>query len=124
MATVYIEPRPKGRPEGDPIDDYVVEDHADQCPRHLQDAARGNRVGKEGGPRPAPERQEEGGSLARGLKGHHRGSLRRTDALTADFAFGRFVTIGKIDTNGPVVVQRYFVFIANLESDDGGAGRV
>ena len=29
MATVYIEPRPKGRPEGDPIDDYVVEDHAD-----------------------------------------------------------------------------------------------
>jgi hypothetical protein len=29
MATVYIEPRPKGRPEGDPIDDYVVEGHAD-----------------------------------------------------------------------------------------------
>jgi hypothetical protein len=29
MAIVYIEPRPKGRPEGDPIDDYVVEDHAD-----------------------------------------------------------------------------------------------
>ena len=29
MANVYIEPRPKGRPEGDPIDDYVVEDHAD-----------------------------------------------------------------------------------------------
>jgi hypothetical protein len=26
MATVYIEARPKGRPEGDPIDDYVVED--------------------------------------------------------------------------------------------------
>ena len=29
MATVYIEPRPKGRPDGSPIDDYVVEDHAD-----------------------------------------------------------------------------------------------
>jgi len=29
MANVYIEPRPKGRPEGSPIDDYVVEDHAD-----------------------------------------------------------------------------------------------
>ncbi len=29
MANVYIEPRPKGRREGDPIDDYVVEDHAD-----------------------------------------------------------------------------------------------
>jgi hypothetical protein len=29
MANVYIEPRPKARREGDPIDDYVVEDHAD-----------------------------------------------------------------------------------------------
>ena len=29
MPNVYIEPRPKSRPEGDPIDDYVVEDHAD-----------------------------------------------------------------------------------------------
>ena len=29
MPNVYIEPRPKGRPEEDPIDDYVVEDHAD-----------------------------------------------------------------------------------------------
>jgi hypothetical protein len=29
MANVYIEPRPKARPEGSPIDDYVVEDHAD-----------------------------------------------------------------------------------------------
>lgn len=29
MANVYIEARPKGRPEGSPITDYVVEDHAD-----------------------------------------------------------------------------------------------
>jgi hypothetical protein len=29
MSVVYIEARPKGRQEGDPIDDYVVEDHAD-----------------------------------------------------------------------------------------------
>jgi hypothetical protein len=29
MANVYVEPRPKGRPEGSHIDDYVVEDHAD-----------------------------------------------------------------------------------------------
>jgi hypothetical protein len=29
MANVYIEARPKGRPEGSPIEDYVVEDHAD-----------------------------------------------------------------------------------------------
>ena len=29
MANVYIEARPKARPEGSHIDDYVVEDHAD-----------------------------------------------------------------------------------------------
>jgi hypothetical protein len=29
MANVYVEPRPKGRPEGSHIDDYVVEDYAD-----------------------------------------------------------------------------------------------
>jgi hypothetical protein len=29
LANVFVEPRPKGRPEGSPIDDYVVEDHAD-----------------------------------------------------------------------------------------------
>lgn len=28
MSVVYIEARPKGRPEGSPIDDFVVEDHA------------------------------------------------------------------------------------------------
>jgi hypothetical protein len=31
MANVYVEARPKGRSEGDPIDDYVVEDHADHA---------------------------------------------------------------------------------------------
>jgi hypothetical protein len=29
MTNVYIEPRPKGHPEGSPIEDYVAEDHAD-----------------------------------------------------------------------------------------------
>src|SRR6516165_8895817 len=29
MANVYVEARPKGRSEGSPIEDYVVEDHAD-----------------------------------------------------------------------------------------------
>ncbi len=29
MANVYVEARPKGRLEGTRIDDYVVEDHAD-----------------------------------------------------------------------------------------------
>jgi hypothetical protein len=28
MATVYVEARPKGRIDGSPITDYVVEDHA------------------------------------------------------------------------------------------------
>jgi hypothetical protein len=30
MANVYIEARPKGRPAGDPITDYVVEDAGDK----------------------------------------------------------------------------------------------
>ena len=29
MPNVYVEPHPKGRPEGSAINDYVVEDHAD-----------------------------------------------------------------------------------------------
>ena len=28
MAVVFIEARPKDKPEGSPIDDYVIEDHA------------------------------------------------------------------------------------------------
>lgn len=31
MAIVFIEPRPKGKAEGTPIEDYVVEDHADHA---------------------------------------------------------------------------------------------
>jgi hypothetical protein len=31
MANVYVEARPKGRPEGNAIEDYVVEDHADHA---------------------------------------------------------------------------------------------
>jgi hypothetical protein len=30
MPNVYVEARPKGRPEGSAIEEYVVEDHADQ----------------------------------------------------------------------------------------------
>jgi hypothetical protein len=29
MPAVYVEARPKGRQQGAPIDDYVVEDHVD-----------------------------------------------------------------------------------------------
>lgn len=28
MSVVFVEPRPKGRQEGSPIEDYVVENHA------------------------------------------------------------------------------------------------
>jgi len=31
MANVYVEARPKGRKEGEPIEDYVVEDHANHA---------------------------------------------------------------------------------------------
>src|SRR5208282_2226957 len=31
MANVYVEARPKGRPEGSHIEDFVVEDHADHA---------------------------------------------------------------------------------------------
>jgi len=29
MANVFVELRPKGKPEGSPTTDYIVEDHAD-----------------------------------------------------------------------------------------------
>ena len=29
MATVFVEARPKGRPEGSPIEGYIVDGHAD-----------------------------------------------------------------------------------------------
>ncbi|HEY2010486.1 MAG TPA: hypothetical protein VGH23_15965 [Rhizomicrobium sp.] len=35
MASVYVEARPKGRPEGTGIGDCVVEDHADHVPGTL-----------------------------------------------------------------------------------------
>ena len=28
MTVVFIEARPKGKPEGSPIEDYIIEDHA------------------------------------------------------------------------------------------------
>jgi hypothetical protein len=45
MPSVYVEPRPKRRPEGSPIDDYVVEDHADHVLEAFRSPARGDRVG-------------------------------------------------------------------------------
>jgi hypothetical protein len=67
MPNVYVEARPKGRPEGSAIEDYVVEDHADHVLATVQNTAGGNRlVQKErtrpaGRARAAPERQKETG---------------------------------------------------------------
>ena len=36
MPNVYVEPHPKGRPEGSAIDDYVVENHCRPCARDFQ----------------------------------------------------------------------------------------
>ena len=65
MANVYIEPRPKARREGDPIDGYVVEDRADHVLATLQNAVGSHRVGQAsrshafGRARQAFERQEK-----------------------------------------------------------------
>jgi hypothetical protein len=42
MANLYIEARPKGRPEGDRIDDYVVEDQADRPSQLSTPSGRGS----------------------------------------------------------------------------------
>jgi hypothetical protein len=72
MPNVYVEPRPKGRPEGSHIEDFVVEDHADhilasfktQRKRSIGRKARGTLLLSPG---PTFERQEEAVSLAAGL---------------------------------------------------------
>ena len=46
-ANVYIEPRPKGRPRGSPIDDYVVEDGADKVQK-LSRPRRKRSIGQNG----------------------------------------------------------------------------
>ena len=47
MGNVFIEARPKGRPEGCPIQDYVVETHADHAlATFKKDPARRNRMGQ------------------------------------------------------------------------------
>ncbi len=62
MVNVFVEPRPKGRQEGSPIEDYVVEDHADHVLATFK--TQHEAVGEKERPftscrsRPAPERQE------------------------------------------------------------------
>jgi hypothetical protein len=70
MANIYVEARPKGRPEGDPIDDYVVEDHADHVLATFKSQHEAIAWAKKNGHMPsccsrsAPQRQETTGSLA------------------------------------------------------------
>jgi hypothetical protein len=47
MSNVYVEPRPKGRPEGSHIDNYVVEDRAGPRTPNVQNTGGGNRLGEE-----------------------------------------------------------------------------
>jgi hypothetical protein len=48
MGNVYIEARPKGRPDHSPIDDFVVEDGADRILAAFKTPARGPHLGTEG----------------------------------------------------------------------------
>jgi hypothetical protein len=73
MANVYVEARPKGRTEGEPITDYVLEDHADHPLGTFRTQAEAIAWAKREGHHPlvarspAPQRQEETRPLARSL---------------------------------------------------------
>ena len=65
MGNVFIEPRPKGRPEGSGIEDYVVETNADHALATFKTQYDAIEWAKKNGYRtscrscPATERQEE-----------------------------------------------------------------
>ena len=65
MANVYIEARPKGRPEGTHIDDYLVEDHAYHALATFKTQREAIDSAEKSGPRPscrscpAPECNED-----------------------------------------------------------------
>ncbi len=52
MANVYVEARPKGLRDGEPIDDYVVEEHADQALATFSTQAEAIKWAKDNGHRP------------------------------------------------------------------------
>jgi hypothetical protein len=52
MGNVFVEARPKGRPEGTHVDDYVVEDHADQVLGTFKTQKEGNDWAKANGHHP------------------------------------------------------------------------
>jgi hypothetical protein len=69
MAKVYVEARPKGRPEGSPIEDYVVEEQGDRVLKTFRTQAAAIAWAKSEGhsphvarvsptsPRPSPSRR-------------------------------------------------------------------
>ena len=52
MANVFVEARPKGRPEGSHIEDYVVEDHADHVLATFKTQAEAIKWSKDNGHHP------------------------------------------------------------------------
>ena len=73
MANVFVEARPKGRPEGSAIEGYVVEDHTDNVLgsfKTQEEASPGlnGMIILLSGSRALSERQKEAGSQATGLK--------------------------------------------------------
>jgi hypothetical protein len=52
MAVVFVEARPKGRPDGSPITDFVVEDHADHVLATFKTQAEAIDWAKKNGHRP------------------------------------------------------------------------
>ncbi len=52
MANVYVEARPKGRPEGSAITGYAVEDHADSLLKTTATQAEAIRWSKDNGHTP------------------------------------------------------------------------
>jgi hypothetical protein len=52
MGAVFIEPRPKGWPQGSHIDDYVVEDHADHVLQTFKSQREAIEWAKSGGHHP------------------------------------------------------------------------
>lgn len=52
MSIVFVEPRPKGRPDGSPVEDYAVEDHADHLLQTFETRHRAIDWSKRHGHRP------------------------------------------------------------------------
>lgn len=61
MAIVFVEARPKGKPDGSPIEDYIVEDHADHPLGRRSEVGKGAWAYAARGPSSPSQRQEKAG---------------------------------------------------------------